>query len=97
MDEQEQLKWESDALQALSAKYTPRQAEIVVQWMRGIKTSEENKLIGPRALECWIEFSYKLQKYGERADVYSTMMARAFLYAPTILKQHEQKQKQVQQ
>lgn len=83
MNEQEYRKWEQDALRALSGKYSEQQALAVIDWFSRIKGSTEIELLGVDRAGAMLKFVDN----GADFDLYDTLMARLFIYAPLILKQ----------
>jgi hypothetical protein len=78
-------KWEEDAARALSGIYTPAQSKTVLTWFRRMKGVDEEELIGKRAVQSMSTFVGAKDNF----DVYSSLMARLFIYAPLILKERE--------
>lgn len=82
MNEQEYKKWESDARRALSGKYGAGEIETVLDWFRGIRSADERDLIDNEAVDAFLVFT----KAQDPFDLYDSLMARAFIYAPLILR-----------
>lgn len=83
MNKQEYQKWEDDARLALSGKYTADEAGIILDWFRNIKGAGERDLIGHDAVEAMLTFVAAQDNF----DLYSSLMARLFIYAPLILRE----------
>jgi hypothetical protein len=85
MSEEEYYKWCNDALIGLLCRYTNDECIIILEWMDMIKARKENDLVGDErykgVLAC---INIEL----EHLDMYSSMMWRAWYYAPFILRQH---------
>jgi hypothetical protein len=82
----EELKvWEQDARRALSGRYSAEEIEIIMEWFAYIKGQEERELVGNEAVEGMLVF---VNAKG-RHDLYNSLMARAFVYAPHILEEHK--------
>lgn len=92
MNHEECLKWEEDARAALLRIYSSEETEKILDWFRRIKGSNERDLIGDQAVEAMLVFvSVRGRKdrpfsFGAR-DLYNSLMARLFIYAPFILEE----------
>lgn len=82
MNQEEFKVWEHDAARALSGRYNQEEIETVLEWFRRIKGAEERDLIGDKALEGMSAFVAAKDNF----DLYNSLMARLFIYAPLILK-----------
>lgn len=82
MNEEQWKEWESNAKLALFPKYTPEEIDQVLKWFKSIKASKEKDLIGEEALSAMLTFV----SAGDNFDMYNSLMARLFIYAPLILK-----------
>ena len=82
MNQEEYKVWEQDAARALSGRYNQAEIETVLEWFRRIKGAEERDLIGHDEVEAMLLF---VQAQGN-FDLYNSLMARLFIYAPLILK-----------
>ena len=83
MNQEQYAKWEYDARRALSGRYTDAEIDILLRWFRCIKGADERDLIGHEAVEAMLVFT----EAGGRFDLYNSLMARLFVYAPLILAQ----------
>lgn len=81
MDQELYQAWERDAAHALSGRYSAPDIELVLDWFRNIRTTRERELIGEEALAAMLVFV----KAKEGFDLYHSLMARLFIYAPLIL------------
>lgn len=81
MDELEYRKWEAEARVALACRYTTEETDEVLNWFRTIKGSKERDLIGSDAMEGMLTFVAAKGGF----DIYNSLMARLFIYAPLIL------------
>ncbi len=88
MNHEEYLQWERDAEMALSGRYSPDDIRTILEWFRCIKGADERALIGDEAVDAMLVFTGE----GERFDLYNSLMARAFVYAPLILAEARQEQ-----
>ena len=86
MNHEEYLRWDADANRALAGKYTQEERAIILRWFRNIKGQEERELIGNEEVEAMLTFVGAAGNF----DVYNSMMARLFIYAPLILKEERQ-------
>ena len=83
MNEQEYKKWEEDARRALSGVYVPGEIDMILDWFRCIKGSDERDLIGNDEVEAMRLFVGARGRF----DLYNSLMARLFIYAPLILRE----------
>jgi len=83
MNQEEYRAWESDADVALSGRYVHAERKIILDWFRSIKGADERDLIGHEAVEAMLVFVCAQGKH----DLYNSLMARAFIYAPFILEE----------
>lgn len=83
MNQQEYRAWEGDADVALSGRYTQAERKIILKWFRTIKGADERDLIGHEEVEAMLVFVSARGKH----DLYNSLMARAFVYAPFILEE----------
>lgn len=83
MNAEQYAKWEEDARRALSGRYTAEEIEVVLDWFRRIKGSDERDLIGNDEVEAFLLFSGARGNF----DLYNSLMARLFIYAPLILRE----------
>lgn len=81
MNHEEYLQWERDAEMALLGRYSPDDIRIILDWFRSIKGSDERALIGDEAVDAMLVFTSAVKPF----DLYNSLMARAFVYAPLIL------------
>ena len=86
MNEQEYKKWVEDARRALSGRYSEAEIDIIMAWFRRIKGADERDLVGHDAVEAMLVFT----GVGDTYDMYNSLMARVFVYAPFILAQEAQ-------
>lgn len=77
----------TDLRHVLTVKFSPEDIEVIVNWMSYMKTSDEKHLIGDKGVSSLQEVFEALLESGG-FDLYNTLMARAFLYAPMILNEH---------
>lgn len=82
MEREEYEKWLKDAMTCLMVKYTKEQAEVVVDWFKRIRGSDERDLIGSERVDHFL--ACMPDKYW---SVYDSMMARLWIYAPYILEE----------
>lgn len=85
MNEEQYAQWEVDAARALSGRYTEAEIAIVIAWFYSIKGVDECELIGDEAVKAMLEFVRAKNNF----DMYNSLMARLFIYAPLILAQHK--------
>jgi hypothetical protein len=90
MTREELAKWELDAKNALLRRYREMDVHIILDWFRRIKGSDEYDLIGHDRLEAFGLFS---QTEVGKFCLYDSLMARLWIYAPLILKEHEEYEK----
>ena len=83
MNQQEYTRWEEDARRALSGRYSASEIDIILHWFRNIKGSGERDLIGDNEVEAMLVFTGAR----DRHDLYNSLMARLFVYAPLILEE----------
>lgn len=83
MNREQYAQWRADAARALSGRYKPEEIEIVLDWFDGIKGQEERDLIGSDEVDAMLVF---VSARGAH-DLYNSLMARVFVYAPFILKE----------
>jgi hypothetical protein len=86
MNHEEYLRWKADADRALSGKYTAEERAIIVGWFDYMKGQDERELVGNEAVEAMLVFV----QAGNNFEVYDSLMARLFIYAPLILKQERE-------
>lgn len=86
MNHEEYLRWETDAARALSGRYTEEERGIILRWFRHIKGQEERDLIGNEEVDAMLKFVGAADNF----DLYNSLMARLFIYAPLILKEERQ-------
>ena len=86
MNHEEYLQWERDAEMALLGRYSPDDIRTILDWFRCIKGSSERALIGDEAVESMLVFTGAVEPF----DLYNSLMARAFVYAPLILAEARQ-------
>lgn len=67
---------------AMLTRYTETQADIIVEWFRNIRGSHEQELIGDERFMGMMKFI----EYHDGWNLYNATMARAWIYAPFILK-----------
>lgn len=90
MNSAEYAKWEQDAALALSGRYTPAEIKTLLDWFRCIKGADEIDLIGAEAVEAMLVFTGAMPEF----DLYSSLMARLFVYAPLILAEEQRRNTQ---
>ena len=83
MDSIQYKQWETDADRALSGKYNSEEREIILEWFRRIKGQDERDLIGNDGVEAMLTFVAAADNF----DLYNSLMARLFIYAPLILRE----------
>lgn len=83
MNKEEYLRWEADARRALAGRYSDVEIEVILDWFRNIKGSDERELIGNEEVDAMLKFVCAR----ERFDLYNSLMARLFVYAPLILEE----------
>lgn len=83
MNREEYARWEADADRALSGRYTPQERAIILAWFRSIKGQDERELIGNEQVEAMLVFVTAAGNF----DLYNSLMARLFIYAPLILRE----------
>ena len=81
MDQEEYKKWENDAKHCLSVKYNQEEIGRILEWFRSIKASDERDLIGSDRVESFSQF----YGYNKNWNLYDSLMARLWVYAPYIL------------
>lgn len=86
MNEQEYKAWEAAADVALSDRYVYADRQFVLDWFRRIKGQEERELIGNEEVDAMLKFVCARGNF----DMYNSLMARLFIYAPLILKEHRE-------
>ena len=82
MNQEEYKRWEGDADRALSGRYTPAERTTILRWFRTIKGADERELVGNDEVEAMLTFVAAKGGF----DLYNSLMARLFIYAPLILK-----------
>lgn len=95
MNDVEWQKWEDDARAALKGRYAKDDITIIIHWFRSIKWAGECNLIGDAAVEAFdLVVSAVRDRHADPRlfDLYNSLMARLFLYAPLILQQSKQRQ-----
>lgn len=85
MNAEQYKHWERDASQALHGRYSQNEIDIVLGWFRAIKGSGEEDLIGEEAVKAMSTFVVARGNF----DLYNSLMARLFIYAPLILAVHK--------
>lgn len=89
MNQEEYKRWEHDADNALSGRYTQAERATVLAWFRTIKGADERELVGNAEVDAMLVFVGAKGSF----DLYNSLMARLFVYAPLILKEaHEDAQ-----
>jgi hypothetical protein len=83
MNTQEYEVWVRDARNALSGRYSEVEVNVIMDWFRRIKGQDERDLIGNAEVEAMLVFTKPQGLF----DLYNSLMARAFVYAPLILKE----------
>lgn len=81
MNQEEYAKWEQDARRALAGRYASEEIDVLLSWFRSIKGADERDLIGHEAVEAMLVFTDAQGHF----DLYNSLMARVFVYAPLIL------------
>ena len=81
MNQVEYDKFEVDARNALSGKYSPEQIHVILDWFQTIDTRGEINLIGIDRFDSMLIFIVN-----KPFNLYDSLMARLFIYAPLILK-----------
>ncbi|HET8687940.1 MAG TPA: hypothetical protein VFM18_14965 [Methanosarcina sp.] len=88
MTAQEFEKFLVDLRIVLSIKFNEEDTNKIVTWMSYFKTSDEKYLIGEKGVSAFQEVFESLRE-SDGYDLYNTLMARAFLYAPMILDENK--------
>lgn len=88
MNAEQYAAWEQDAARALSGRYTPQEVAIIIRWFSFIKGAGERDLVGDEAVEAMLVFVGARGRF----DVYNSLMARLFIYAPFIIEEARQRQ-----
>lgn len=83
MNQEEYAQWELDAARALQSRYNQAQITCVLRWFRGIKGADERELVGDAAVDGMLVFVCAKDNF----DIYNSLMARLFVYAPLILRE----------
>lgn len=83
MDKEEWADWEVDAANALKPLYCENDITIILDWFRSIKGSRERELIGEIEAAAMLVFVCAQ----DNLNIYNSLMARLFIYAPLILKE----------
>ena len=83
MNQTDYTKWEEDAALALSGKYNQDEIEIIIDWFSRIKGSEEREMVGSEEVDAMLKFVCAKDGF----DLYNSLMARLFIYAPLILRE----------
>lgn len=81
MNVQEYERWEQDARRALSGRYASEEIDTILGWFRSIKSVDERELIGDAEVRAMLTFVAARGNF----DLYNSLMARLFIYAPLIL------------
>lgn len=81
MNQVEYDKFAVDARNALSGKYSPEQIDVILDWFQTIDTRGEINLIGIDRFDSMLIFIVN-----KPFNLYDSLMARLFIYAPLILK-----------
>ena len=85
MNEKEWNKWVHDANIALGLLYSTEDTAIIIDWFSRIKTRKEIDLVGEEVVEAASVFICAKDNF----NVYNSLMARLFIYAPLILKDYK--------
>lgn len=89
MNEQEWKQWLLDARACLicTHKYSDTEISTIIDWFKHIKGSDERHLIGDKAVDAHsVIVQASIKRLGS-FDLYGSLMARLFIYAPLILKE----------
>lgn len=81
MDQEQYAQWEDDARRALTGRYGAADIETILSWFRSIKGADERELVGHKEVEAMLTFVSARGNF----DLYNSLMARLFVYAPLIL------------
>ncbi len=87
MNEQEWKQWLLDAEQCLicTKRYSGEEISIIIDWFKHIRGSNERALIGDKAVDALsVVNKATIDKLGY-FNLYESLMARLFIYAPLIL------------
>ena len=85
MNEQDYIKWRNDAMSALRLRgYTTDEIVALLCWFDNIKGSNEIDLVGLARVNAFAVFSCA-KPMDNKWELYDSMMARLFIYAPYIL------------
>ena len=88
MNEIEYAKWRKDAGEAMGRRgYTIGEIVYLLNWFDRIKGSGERDLIGEARLNAFSVFSCAKPMDG-KWNLYDSMMARLFIYAPYIVEEY---------
>jgi len=89
MNEQEWRQWLLDAEKCLicTKKYSDTEISAIIDWFYHIRGSNERHLIGDKAIDALsVVNEAAIDRLGS-FDLYGSLMARLFIYAPLILKE----------
>lgn len=81
MNEEQYKKWRHDAIDSLHVKYSLRECVQIVRWFDDIDTRKEINLVGEGVVESLLNI------FGKHFNLYDSLMIRAWVYAPYILKE----------
>ncbi len=89
MNEQEWKNWLLDARACLicTKKYSGEEISKIMTWFQHIRGSDERALIGDKAVDALSVVNKATIDRTGSFDLYGSLMARLFIYAPLILKE----------
>lgn len=87
MNEEQYKHFLLDLFASLAMRYKADEANIIVEWFKHFRGSTEKELIGEERFEGLMA----LVAYHDGWDLYSVLMARAWIYAPFIFAEHKAK------
>ena len=83
MNRDQYNQWREHARQLLLNLYTETQVRVVLHWFDNIKGAGERDLVGNDEVNAMLTFAQARNSF----DLYNSLMARIFIYAPLILKE----------
>ena len=86
MNEKEYENWEAHLYHNLYLRYSDVEIYTIKEWFRNIRSTYERDLIGSDRVDAFLKF-YELD---EDWNMFDALMIRAFVYAPKILREHNQ-------
>jgi len=79
--------WKQDAKQALLNKYNEEDTNRILEWFTYFDGADEELLVGRKGTDAMQVFFKRMKPF----DLYNSLMARIWLYAPYILEIYEVK------